>query len=93
MLRAAFRRPTSRGVTELDHVEVLAADRATVGPFDPGLQAVVVQIMTARKEMGNLARIFITPQYLEVWPTIFMSIRSWRCGGYGRRGDASAKVS
>jgi hypothetical protein len=44
---------------KFDQVETCAADRATVGPFHPGCQAFIVQIMTARSKMSNqVVRIF-----------------------------------
>jgi hypothetical protein len=45
---------TSYFVTELDHVEALAADGTAVGPFDPGFETVIVEVVAAREEVSNL---------------------------------------
>ncbi len=44
---------TVYGMHEFDQVETCAANRAAVGPFHPGCQAFIVQIMTARSKMSN----------------------------------------
>lgn len=99
-------RPTSRGFTQLDHIEALPADGATVGPLHPGLQAIVMEDMATGQQMGDLAGILFT---IPGFPggtvlgfgidgdvaaiIIIIIVRSWHSLGDGRRAGASAKVS
>jgi hypothetical protein len=39
---------TSNGVGDLDDIEVLAANRAAIGPFHPRFQAIVMEDMETR---------------------------------------------
>ena len=43
---------TSHFVSELNLIEALAADGATVGPLHPRLQTLIVQVMTTGKKVG-----------------------------------------
>lgn len=80
---------TSDVVTQLDHVEAATTYGATVGPLDPGLQAIIMQYMSAREQLSDLAGILVAGRFSLDGNIVEM--RSWH--GLGGITGAFAKVS